>query len=176
MEKKKSAATRAAVCGIFGALCIVLLYVGSVSVLDLSAVAICAVLTMIVKVELGKSSWPLIYVFGTGLLAMMILPSKLLAMEYLLIGGIYPLLKAFFEKLHPVFAWCLKVSVLDCMVLLELILVRFVFVSEEARLSMTVPAILLATLFAVVYDIGLTVVISAYILKIRKRLGLEKLF
>ncbi len=173
--KKKSTAKRAAVTGIFGALCIALLYFGSLSVFDLSAIVIGALLTMIVRVEYG-SRWAWAYGAVTGVLALLLLPSKLMAAEYLLVGGIYPILKAVFEKLHPVFAWCLKISVIDCMVLLEIVLSRLIFVSEEARIPMTVPAILLATVFAVLFDLALTAVISMYILKIRKRLGLEKLF
>jgi len=106
----------------------------------------------------------------------LLLPSKILAVEYFLIGGIYPLAKAVFEKLHPVFSWILKVSVLDCMVLLEILISRFVLVSEEARIDFTVPAILLASAFAVVSHLALTVVISSYIMKVRKKLRLKKLF
>ncbi|MBE6597964.1 MAG: hypothetical protein E7638_00830 [Ruminococcaceae bacterium] len=175
-NKKKSEAKRAAVCGILCAVCVVLLYLGSVTVFDLSVIALCAVFTMVVKVELGGSVYPWLYTAVTGVLALILLPSKLLAVEYILIGGIYPLVKAVFEKFHPVVSWVLKISVIDCMVLLEIIVSRFVFVAEEARIDLTVPAILLATVFAVLYDIALTVVISAYILKIRKRLGLQKLF
>lgn len=176
MNKSSNSAKRAAVCGILAAMCVVLLYVGSVTVFDLSVVVLCAVITMIIKVEMGKSPYPWLYAVVTGALALLLLPSKLLAVEYILIGGLYPLIKAGLEKLHPVISWAMKISVLDCMVLLEILVSRFIFVSEEARIDFTVPAILLATLFAVLYDVALTVVISAYILKIRKKLGLKKLF
>ena len=155
MSNQKNTAKRAALCGIFAAVSVVLLYLGSVTVLDLSAVVICAVITMIVKVELGGSPYPWVFAAVTGILALLLLPSKLLAVEYILIGGIYPLIKAAFEKLHPVFSWFLKISLLDCMVLLEIIVSRFIFVSEEARIDLTVPAILLATVFAVVFDLAL---------------------
>ncbi len=172
----KNTAKRTAVCGVFGALCIVLLYLGSLSVLDLSAIVICAVLTMILRIELGSNVLPWVYVAVTGVLALLLLPSKLIAVEYLLVGGVYPLVKAAFEKLHPAFGWVLKISFIDCMVLLEILLTRFVLMSEEARIALTVPAILLATVFAVLFDLALTVFISVYILKIRKRIGLKKLF
>ncbi len=176
MNKLNNSAKSAAICGVLAAVSVVLLYLGSMTVFDLSVIVLCAVITMIVKVELGGSVYPWLYAAVTGLLALLLLPSKLLAVEYLLIGGLYPLLKAVFEKLRPLFAWPLKVSVLGCMVLLEIIVSRFVFVSEEARIDFTVPAILLAAAFAVLYDLALSVVISTYILKIRKKLGLKKLF
>ncbi len=175
-HNKIGTAKRAAVCGIFGALCVVLLYFGSLSVFDLSAIVICALLTMVVKVEVGGNAWPWLYVAVTGGLALLLLPAKLAAVEYLLIGGVYPLVKAAFEKLHPVLAWLLKLSVIDCMVLLEILITRFLLVSEEARIDLTVPALLLSTVFAVLFDLALTVAISMYILKVRKKLGLKKLF
>ena len=175
MNKSSSSAKCAAVCGILAAMCVVFLYVGSVTVFDLSVVVLCAVITMIVKVEMGKSPYPWLYVLVTGALVLLLLPSKILAVEYILIGGVYPLIKARLEKLRSAISWVLKICVLDCMVLLEIVVSRFVFVSEEARIDLTVPAILLATLFAVLYDIALTVVISIYILKIRKKLGIKKL-
>lgn len=177
MNQSKNRAKRAAVCGILSAMTVVLLYLGNLTgVLDLSAIVLCAVITMILKVEMGGSAYPWLYIAVSGVLALVLLPSKLMAVEYILVAGIYPLVKAVFEKLHPVFSWGLKISVLVCMVLLEILVSRFIFVSEEARIDFTFPAILLSVVFAVIYDIALSVVISSYILKIRKKLGLEKLF
>ncbi len=176
MNKLNNSAKRAAICGVFAAACVVLLYLGSMTVFDLSTIVVCAIVTMIIKVELGGSGYPWLFVAVTGLLALLLIPSKLLAVEYILIGGVYPLIKAVFEKFRPLFAWPLKVSVLGCMVLLEIIVSKFLFVSEEARIDFTAPAILLALVFAVLYDVALSVVISSYILKIRKKLGLKKLF
>lgn len=175
-DKKKGAAKRAAVCGILCAMCVVLLYLGSITIFDMSVIVFCAIITMIVKVEFSGSIYPWLYVAVTGVLALLFLPSKLLAVEYILIGGIYPIAKASFEKLHPVFGWILKISFIDMMALLEILVSRFILVSEDARIDLTVPALLLATVFAVLYDIALTMVISVYILKIRKKIGLKKIF
>lgn len=175
-NNKKGAAQKAAVCGILCAMCVVLLYLGSITVFDLSVIVFCAIITMIVRIEFGGSAYPWLYVGVTGVLALLLLPSKLLAVEYILIGGVYPIVKAAFEKLHPVFAWILKISFIDFMALLELLISRFILVTEDARIDLTIPALLLSTVFAVLYDIALTMVISVYILKIRKKIGLKKLF
>ena len=175
-HQSNKSAKRAAVCGVLAAACVVLLYLGSLTVLDLSAIVLCAVITMIVKVEMSGTVYPWLYAAVTGVLALVLLPSKLLAVEYILVGGIYPLVKAVYEKLHPVLSWGLKISTLSSMVLLEILASRFLFVSEEARIDLTVPSVLLAVVFAVVYDLALSVVISTYILKIRKKFGLKKLF
>lgn len=175
-NNKKGAAKRAAVCGILCAMCVVLLYLGSITVFDMSVIVFCAIITMIVRIEFSGSAYPWLYAAVTGTLALLLLPSKLLAVEYILIGGIYPIVKAAFEKLHPVFAWILKISFIDLMFLLEILVFRFIFVAEEARVDLTVPTLLLGIVFAVLYDIALTMVISVYILKIRKKIGLKKLF
>jgi len=76
MNRINNSAKRAAVCGILAAMSMVLLYVGSISVLDLSAVVICAVVTMIVKVEMGGSVYPWLYVAVTGVLPFCFCPPK----------------------------------------------------------------------------------------------------
>lgn len=172
----KNAARRAAICGVLCAMCVTLLYLGSITVFDMSVIVFCAVITMIVRIEFAGSAYPWLYVGVTGVLALLLLPSKLLAVEYLLIGGLYPLAKATFEKLHPVFAWLLKISFVDSVALLEILISRILLVSETARIDLTIPALLLSTAFAVLYDIALTMVVSVYILKIRKKIGLKKLF
>jgi len=169
-------AKKIAICGVLCALCIIMLYLGSVTVLDASVIVFCAIITMVVKIEFGGGIFPWTYAAVTGALALLILPSKLLAVEYILIGGVYPIVKASFEKLHPVFAWLLKISFIDMMVILEILVSKFIFVAEESQFDLTVPALLLGTLFAVLYDIALTMIISVYILKIRKKLKLKKLF
>ena len=65
---------------IIAALSVVLLYIGSISVLDLSAVVICALLTMLVVVEAGeKFAW--LSVAVAGVLSLLLLPVKMLAVE-----------------------------------------------------------------------------------------------
>ncbi len=160
---------------IIAALSVVFLYIGSVSVLDLSAVVVCALLTMLVVVEAGeKFAWLTAAV--TGVLSLLLLPNKLLAVEYIFAGGIYPILKAAMEKLPYWFGWIAKISLLDTMLLLTIALSKLVFTAGEPFYDFTLPVLAIGTVFFILFDLALTTCVTAYITRLRKRLGLKKLF
>lgn len=164
-----------AVCGILVALCVVLLYLGSLTVFDLTAVVVCALITMLVVVELGnKYAW--LVVCAAGVLSFVLLPSKLIALTYFLIGGMYPILKARFEHFRSSIAWLLKLSCMGSMLLVLIILSKLVFTGEDSYFAMSIPVILIGLLILAVYDMALTGCITFYIVKLRNRLGLKKLF
>lgn len=160
---------------IIAALSTVLLYVGSISVLDLSSVVICALLIMVVVVEAGeKFAW--LTVLVTGVLSLLLLPVKLPAVLYLFFGGIYPVLKAWLERAPYWLSWLFKISVLDTMLLAAIALSKLVFTAEEPFFDFTGLVLLVGTIFFIVYDLALTTCVTAYITRLRKRLGLKKLF
>jgi len=174
-QRQMRTSRRIAFCGIMAALTLVLLYLGSMTVLDLSAVILCALLTMLVVVECGKrAAW--ITIAAAGVLALLIVPYKTLAVLYIFMGGIYPILKAIFERLRPVFAWLFKLSFLDSMLLAVIALSKLVFTAEEPFFDFSWLVLLFATVFFVVFDLALTSCITLYITKLRRRLGLGKLF
>jgi len=174
LQRHISPRKRLVLCAILAALSVALLYIGGLSVLDLTAVVICSLVTMLVMVEAGgKFAW--LTVLVTGVLALLLLPSKLLAIQYILFGGIYPIAKATFERFHPIFTWLLKLSTLDSM-LLAVIAISKVMVAEENFLDYSWLVILIASVFFVIYDLALSACISLYIVKLRRRLGLKNLF
>ena len=150
-----------------------LLYIGSLTVFDLSMILVCALVTMFLYVEAGRKFAGL-YVAVTGLLCFILLPSKLMALTYILIGGVYPVLKATFERFRAVFAWALKLSVLDTMLLGLIVLSKLVFVAEDSYFDFTLPILLGGTIFFVIYDLALTGCVTLYIMKLRHRLGMTK--
>jgi len=162
-------------CAIVAALSLIFLGVGSVTVLDLSAVVLCALATMVVFVECGrKLSWIMVAV--TGLLALLLLPSKILAVLYIGVGGIYPICKASFEKLRPLFAWPVKLSCFLTMMLAVVVLSKLIFTAEEPFFEYSWLYVLIGSVFFVLFDLALTTCITFYIVKIRRRLRLKSLF
>ena len=160
---------------IIAALSVVLLYIGSISVLDLSAVVICALLTMLVVVEAGeKFAW--LSVAVAGVLSLLLLPVKMLAVEYIFLGGIYPILKAAIEKTPYWLSWVIKISLLDTMLLLSIALSKLVFTAGEPYYDFSFVVLAVGTVFFVLFDLALTTCVTAYITRLRKRLGLKKLF
>ena len=122
----KNLTKKLALGGVMAALCIALLYLLGLTAFDLSVLVLCSLMTMLVMVECGvKVTW--IYAAVTSVLALLLLPSKLYALEYMMFAALYPILKMYFERLPAMYAWLLKISCLDSMLMLCLVLVRLVF-------------------------------------------------
>ncbi len=176
MKKSSAAMTRKlAFAGIMAALSVVFLWLGSLSVLDLSSVVLCAMLTMVLVVEAGERyAWLTAAV--TAILGLLLLPDKILAVLYLFLGGMYPILKAALEKYPYWLSWVFKISTMDTMLLLTIAASKLIFVSGEPFFDFTWVVMLAGSVFFVIYDMALSTFITLYINKLRKRLGLKKLF
>ena len=173
MDKRKSATRRIAVCGVFAALCMVILWVGGMTLLDLSVLVVCALMTMLLVVETGeKMTW--IYAAATSALALLLLPSKLYAVEYILFAAVYPILKLHFERLPPVLAWPVKISCLDSMLLVCVVLGQYVFMAGEDYFGLSWITVGVGTLFFLLFDVTLSLCISLYIVKLRKKLKIGR--
>ena len=161
-----------AIAGVMAALAVALLYLLGMTAFDLSVLVLCSLMTMLVMVECGvKVTW--IYAAVTAVLALLLLPSKLYAIEYLMFAAIYPIFKMYFERMPAVFAWLLKISCLDSMLMLCLVLVRLVFTTADF-FPFTMPTFIIGTAFFIVYDIVMTMCISVYMIKLRKIFKLPK--
>ncbi|MBQ2725973.1 MAG: hypothetical protein IJF78_09715 [Clostridia bacterium] len=170
--KNKNFTRQISLCGIFAALSVVFLLIGGMTVLDLSVLAVCALMTMLLVVEAGvKMTW--IYAAVTGVLALIFLPNKLYAIEYIVFSAVYPLAKLAFERQRQIIAWPLKLSFLDSMLMLVIILGQKVFLLGDEFYSLNMITMILGTLFFIVFDMALTACITVYLVKLRKKLGLK---
>ena len=141
--------------------------------LDLSVIVVCALMTMLLVVEVGvKMTW--VYAAATSVLALLLLPSKLYAVEYILFGAIYPILKLYFEKLPSIAAWPVKISCLDSMLLICVVLGQYVFMAGEDYFGLSWITIGVGTLFFLLFDVTLSLCISLYLVKLRKKLGIGR--
>lgn len=171
--KQKSSTKKIALCGVFAALALTFMYLGGLSVLDLSILAVCALMTMLIVIEVGdKTAW--LYVAVTGTLALILLPSKMYAVEYIFFAAVYPVAKMYFERLRPLFATLVKISFLDMLLLLALILAQHVFMLGDEYFGLNVLTVVIGTLFFLLYDFALTACVTFYLVKLRKRLGIKK--
>lgn len=162
-----------ALCGVFAALALTFLWLGGLTVLDMSVLAVCALMTMILVIETGdKMAW--IYAAVTSVLAAILLPNKIYAVEYICFAAVYPIMKMYFERLRTLFAWFVKISFLDMLLLLCVLLAQRVFLLGDEYFSLHVLTIVLGSVFFVLFDFALTVCATTYIVKLRKRLGLGK--
>lgn len=174
MQMKKS--KKIALCAILSAFSVLALFAGAViDVLSMTMTAIASLFIVVVMIEVGNP-YPYLVWGVTSALSMILLPNKLPAILYLLFGGIYPILKAQFERLHYVVSWILKLSLINTALLLIVTATKYIFYLNDSSIDFTVPFLVLGNVALVLYDIALSKIILLYIVKIRHHMGLKNYF
>ncbi|MCI8387808.1 MAG: hypothetical protein HFE63_05015 [Clostridiales bacterium] len=172
MKKTKKIALAA----ILSALGVVILLLGSIiEILDLTMVAIASMLVFLTVIEIG-GGYPYLVWLVTGTLSLLLLPSKFAALLYMLFGGIYPILKAMFERLHYIVSWILKFSFFNSILTLLILLSNYVFHIPDTELGFHGMVYLLCNGVFFLYDIAATQIVTLYLVKLRKMLGLKNFF
>ncbi len=149
------------------------LVLGSViEVLDLSACALSSLFVVFVYIEVGKPYHFLVWL-ATSLTTALLYFGKPVWLMYLFVFGIYPILKAYIERLPRGFWIVLK------LVYVNIILVIFTFLFELIFKTPLVPInklwikigvyVLLNAMF-IIYDIFITVMIRFYFDRLRNRI------
>ena len=110
------------------------------------------------------------------ILSLLLLPDKFSGVVYLLFGGIYPILKEFFERLHYVISWILKFSVFNTALLLLIAVSVYVMHVEDTGLGFNWVVFGLGNLTFLLYDIAMTKLISLYLVKLRRLFGFKDYF
>ena len=143
----------------------------ALEVADLTACAIASLFVVLVYIEIGSPYTWLVWLATSALSAILFFGSPVWS-EYLLVFGIYPIIKAYIERLPKGFWWPIKLLYINVV-----IWVLFLFV--EGLLGVAVfeaeGAVMKAVLYAVinvafvVYDLFITTMVRVYIFKWRKR-------
>ena len=161
--------------GILAASASAVLAVSSVvEVLDLSCAVFAGFAVVIAVVEIG-GGYPFAVYAAAGALSALVLPAKAPAVFFICFFGFYPMLKARFERLHTVVAWSLKVSAFNVFLLAGVFLTRkFMFIPDPPVLDVVV--FLVGNAGFILYDILITRLITLYLVKLRRLLGLRDYF
>ncbi len=158
-----------AVSAMLAALSFVLLYLGTLTgVLDLCAVTLGALGCAFAVIEMG-GIWPWLVAAVTGVLSLLLLPDKFPALEYIVLGGIYPIIKSYVERLPKIPAWVIKLLYFNGMLTLCLLTAKYLLVIDEDWAALSMAVYVFANVFFVVFDVALTTFISVYIIRLRKR-------
>ena len=168
----KTPAKRIALSGILAALTMGLLYLCCMTPLDLTAIMVSALITVLCVIETGSGyAW----LFGavTSTLAVLILPDKLYAIEYVLFGAAYPILKGYIEKLPKIPAFIIKIVMMDLMLLGCLLLGKFVFLAGDDYYSLEFLTMLIGTAMFVLFDFTVSKCITFYVKVLRKKLKIK---
>lgn len=145
---------------------------GFIEVLDLSVCALASLLVVFAYIEIGKPYYWLVWIC-TSLATFLLSPGKQLWILYLAIFGIYPILKAFFERIKNRSVWLVLK-----LVYINIILVAFTLVWEfvfSVPLFVFDNKLFVAIAYAVVnvgfiaYDAFISVMVRLYFVKLRPR-------
>ncbi len=168
-KKNGSPALRTALAGMLAALSAAVLFAGyATGVMDLTAIAAASLLSAISVVELG-GVYPYLIWVSVSVISFMTVPGEVAA-GYLLFGGIYPMLKMYFEKLPRVLEWVAKLCYGAVVLAVLWVLSKFVFgIPDEAGWVMIGLGVGYA-LFFVLFDYALSVAITMYMVKLRPKL------
>lgn len=157
------------------ALGVILLGLGSlINTLDLTVAALASILCVWAVIEMGKTYAWMIWLV-TSFLSLLLLPQKTPGCFYLFIG-LYPILKERLERLPRAVEWVLKIVIFHAMIALCWLVLR-IFVPEEAALEfgwLLLATYALALVAFLLYDYALTKLISFYLQKLQKRIGLKR--
>ncbi len=155
------------------ALGVVIMLLGAViETLDLTVGAIASLIVVFVFVEIGKPYHWLVWLC-TSLITALIYPGSALWIEYLLIFGIYPILKAYIEKLPRWSWWPVKLVYINAVVgLLALAMEKLLGIPffEDEGVWMRVLFWALLNVAFVLYDIFLRTLLRVYFAKYRERI------
>jgi hypothetical protein len=152
-----------------------------VEVLDFTASALCSLIMMFVFIEIGSPYTFFVWI-ATSVLGLIFFPHSLVSVTYFLIFGIYPILKAYIEKLKRVFWFIVKLAYFlfasGAMIAVSELVFGIPFFTDDLNIpffesnQMLFRIIIFALLIAAtfVYDIFLTVMARSYFSVLRDRI------
>ena len=149
-----------------------------VEVFDLTAVALASALVAFVYIELGSPYTWLVWLCTT-FTTFIVFQSSQMWFMYLVLFGIYPILKGYIERLPRAFWWLIKLPFANIAFVLMLYGIKLIFAIPFIDPSETIFGITGSALYIVVwallnvafiaYDFFITVMVRFYMVKLRQR-------
>ena len=142
-----------------------------IEVLDLSVCAIASLLVVFVYLEIG-SYYPWLVWICTSLCTALIYPGSIIWAEYLLVFGIYPLIKAYIERM-PKWSWLIVKllyinAVIWGMFAISELLLGIPFFEDEGLILTVITYVLMNVAF-LAFDLFIMVMVRFYYDKLRPR-------
>lgn len=160
-----------AISAMLSALGIALLSIGAViEIADLAIAMLVSLFVVLIYIEIGSPYTWLLWLC-TSLGTALIFPAGVVWVEYLLVFGIYPLLKAFIERLPKHFWLPIKLVYINAVVWVLFFLFKLIFSVDlfgEERIYMRVFLYVLINVSFIAYDMFITVMTRLYFAKYRK--------
>lgn len=111
---RKSKSQKIALCGVLGALSVVMLLIGNILQVGTYAAPMLAAFLLIPVLEEYGPRYALLLYGAVSVLALLLVPDKELALFYALVLGYYPVLKQALDRLRPaLLRWAVKLAVFN---------------------------------------------------------------
>lgn len=141
-------------------------------VMDLTVCAMASLLVVFVYLEIG-SYYPWLVWICTSLATLLLYSGSVIGWEYFLVFGIYPLIKAYIERL-PRWSWLvIKVAYINAVIwslyLICELLLKITFFSMEEGIVMLVITYILTNIAFVAFDFFISVMVRFYFERLRPK-------
>ena len=153
--------------------CVLMLAGSLIDVMDMSVAAIASFAVVFAILEL-HGAYPALIFSVSCLLGLLLVPSKLPAIYYLLFFGWYPMLKFPADKLKPLPAWLVKLLIF-AMAASVMALVGAFIAGTEDTMGLGVWLYVLCIPVFAIYDIALSRMARAYLRVWRARFKIDLL-
>lgn len=162
-----------ALCSLFSALGVIILYMGAlIEVIDLTMAVVASLLVILAVIEFGGAYPWLIYAV-TSLLSFLLLPNKFVVLVYVAFAGFYPILKSKLERLKGIICALLKLGVFNVCLIVMWWVSRLLVVPLDTEYGLAITAVILNAVF-ILYDFALTRLITSYLFIWRKKFKIDK--
>lgn len=142
-----------------------------VEVLDLAVCALASLLVAFVYIEIGSPYTWLVWLC-TSIVVALIFPGSLVWLEYFAIFGIWPILKAYVERL-PKWSWLIiKLAFINAIIWLMIFFAEKILgvpFFEDSAFILKAATYALINVAFIVYDMFITVMVRFYMAKLRQR-------
>lgn len=168
-----------ALCGIFSAAELVILYLSSVfQILDLVIAAMTIAFTLVLLVEYGTKPVIVVYIV-VSLLALLIVPHKFSPICYICFLGGYPIIKPYFDALHKVPGYLLKLLYFNGTYYIVYAIVSYFALLDDIfgiGTPMFFATLAVANIAFLLCDYVISVMTALYVKILRKKFGFERIF
>ncbi len=144
-----------------------------VEVLDLSVCALASLIVVFIYLEVG-SPYTWLTWLTTSLITFLIFPGKPIWLNYFLIFGVYPLLKAYIEKLPKAVWLIVKLAYANAVIWVMFFLMELIFgmpLFEKDIFWLKAVLYVVMNVAFVAYDLFITVFVKIYFVKIRPKIA-----
>ena len=139
-----------ALCGVFSGMELAIIYLSSVfQMLDLTIAALTVAFTLVLLAEYGKK--PTFFVYAAvSVLSLLIVPNKFTPICYVLLFGIYPIVKQYFDRTGKVLSLIFKFAAFNAVyMIIYAVSVRFLLLDDIAGIGGVCLVAYLVILFVI---------------------------